>query len=61
LIAKLVGEVDYHSVTNDSLDPWYGPLSIDPNDRPMAKAIGIPGHPTHTKIVCASFGVNERG
>jgi hypothetical protein len=60
LIAKLVVEVHNHSVTNGSLDPRYGPLSIDPNDRPVEKAIRISGNPAHSKIVCTSFRVNHR-
>jgi hypothetical protein len=60
LVAKLVVHVDNHPVADSSLDPWYGPLSINPNDRPVEKAIRIPGDPTNIEIVGTSFGVNHR-
>jgi len=60
LVAELVVHIDNHSVTNGSLDAWYGPLSIDPNDRPVEKTIRVSGDPTHNEIVGTDFGVNQR-
>jgi hypothetical protein len=60
LVAELVVQIDNHSVTNGSLDAWYGPLSIDSNDRPVEKAIRVSGDPTHIEVIDTDFAVNQR-
>ena len=60
LVAELVVHIDDYSVANGSLDAWYGPLSIDPNDRPFEKTIRVSSDPTYVEVVGTDFGVNQR-
>ena len=60
LVAKLVVQIDNHSVTNGSLDARYGPLSIDSNDWPVEKVIGVSGDPAHIEVIGTGFAINQR-
>ena len=60
LVAKIIVQVYDQSITNDSLDPWDGPLSIYSNDGSLKEAIGVCPHPLGGEIVDTSSGFAER-
>ena len=60
LVAEIIVQVDDQSITNDSLDPWNGPLSIDANNGPLKEAIGVCPHPLGGEIVDTSGGFSQR-
>ena len=56
----MVVHVDNHSVANSSLDSRQGPLSVDPDYRPVEETVRISSDPTHIEVVGTGFGVNQR-
>ena len=60
LVAKLVDDIDNHSVPNSRLDQGQGPLSIDSNDRSRVEAIRIANDPTNSEIISSCIGAGKR-